>query len=322
MKFYLQKSIEFIDAHISDPLNLDLIADHVGFSKFYLNHMFNIYTGLSIMAYVRKKKLEYALDELKTDKRIVDIALDIGYASERAFSRAIYNAYGHSPNYFRKKEVLKTRRLVIYDLNLSANEERILANFPPGFETVTQNLTAEGIKKMKKYLSDVRYELMDKMVVFSGTMIGNEPEDAIIGLMNQFAKTYDITPLRAFGFDVPVEGSEDVTRFRGYEYWLSVDESMLDKLPSPDATEIEFEGTQIKVKRIPAYRYAALRIEDPMLDPFERIGTGWQYLVSWLEDHEFKAPDFVRCDLANCLEEVKEIGGVTVMDIYVPVDTQ
>ncbi len=322
MKFYLQKAIDFIDDHIRMPLSLDMIADHIGFSKFYLNHMFSVYTGLSIMAYVRKKKLEYALDELKTDKRIIDIALEIGYSSERAFSRAIFNVYGQSPNYFRKKEVLKTRRLVIYDLNLTADEDRILADFPSNFETVTQNMTVEGIRNMKKYLSDVRYEVIDKMVVLSGTMIGAEPEDAIIALMNRLAEVYDIKPHRAFGFDVPVEGNDDVTRLRGYEYWLAVDETIPDKFLSPGATEFEFEGTLIKVKHIPAYRYATLRIEDPMSDPFERIGTGWRYLVSWLEDHEFKEPDFVRCDLANCLEEVKIVEGITVMDIFIPVDTK
>lgn len=55
MKQYLQKAIHYVDEHIDAPLNLDMIAKHVGFSKFYLNHMFSIYTGFSVMAYVRKK---------------------------------------------------------------------------------------------------------------------------------------------------------------------------------------------------------------------------------------------------------------------------
>ncbi|MBF4693506.1 AraC family transcriptional regulator [Fusibacter ferrireducens] len=320
MKFYLQKAVDFIDDHICMPLSLDMIADHIGFSKFYLNHMFSVYTGLSIMAYVRKKKLEYALDELKTDKRIIDIALEIGYSSERAFSRAILNAYGHSPNYFREKEVLKTRRLVIHDLSLTADEAQILANFPSNFEAVTQNMTVKRIRDMKKYLSDVSYEIMDKMTVLSGSMVGDEPEDAIIELMNRLAEAYDIKPNRAFGFDIPVEGNEDVTRLRGYEYWLVIDEPMCCKLSDSGASEFEFEGMNIKIKHIPAYRYATLRIEDPMSDPFERIGTGWRYLMSWLEAHEFKSSDFVRCDLANCLEEVKMVDGTMVMDIFVPVD--
>jgi predicted transcriptional regulator YdeE len=99
---------------------------------------------------------------------------------------------------------------------------------------------------------------------------------------------------------------------------LSVEKEDLEKLPNPE--KFDFEGTEVRVKTIPGYRYATLRIEDPFSNPFERIGTGWQYLVKWLEDHDFKASDFERCHQANCLEEVKEVGGVTVMDIYIPVD--
>jgi AraC-like DNA-binding protein len=91
MKRYLQKVIEYIETHIEDQINLDQIAEHVGFSKYYLNHMFSIYTGLSIMAYVRRKKLEYGLELLKTERRILDIAVAVGYTSERAFSRAVVN---------------------------------------------------------------------------------------------------------------------------------------------------------------------------------------------------------------------------------------
>lgn len=318
MREYLQKAVDFVDGQINQPLNLDQIAGHVGFSKFYLNHMFSIYTGYSVMEYVRRKKLEYAIGELKTNKRVIDIALEVGYSSERAFSRAVVNAYGHSPAYFRTHDILKTRNLVIYDLKLEADEERILSGFPSSFKTVKENIQEKGVKLMKQYLSDVRYETIESLLVLSGTAIGNEPEDAIIDTMNRLAKTYGIEVLRQFGFDSPVEGSEDVTQLRGYEYWLAIDEKILGKLPNPE--RFIFEGTEISIKHIPAYRYASLRIDDPMVDPFERIGSGWQFLVSWLEDHDFKAGDFQRCESANCLEEVTQIGDRLVMDIYIPVD--
>ncbi|MBN2851561.1 MAG: helix-turn-helix transcriptional regulator [Clostridia bacterium] len=319
MKQQLQKAIDFVDEHIDMQLSLDMIARHIGFSKYYFNHMFSIYTGFSVMEYVRKKKLEYALDELRTEKRILDIALEIGYSSERAFSRAIVNEYGYPPTYFRHHDVLKTRRLIIYDLKLKVDEDRILSGFPPAFEKVKQGIEKKGIMKMKQYLSDVHYEVIENMTVISGTAIGSEPEDAIIGIMNRLSKTYGIEVLRTFGFDSPVEGTEDVKKHRGYEYWLSINNEMLKKLP--DAAKFDFEGTEITIKNIPAYRYASIRISDPFGDPFERIGTGWRFLVSWLEDHDFKDTVCTECVNVNCLEEVKTVDGVTVMDIFIPVDT-
>lgn len=318
MKDYLQKAVDFIDTCIENQIGLDHVAEHVGFSKYYLNHMFSIYTGLSIMAYVRRKKLEHGLELLKTERRILDIAVAVGYSSERAFSRAVMNTYGNTPSYFRRNPVAKTRKLNIYDMTLNVDDDRVLSGFPSTFDTVKQNIMEKGIKNMKRYLSDVRYEVIESMVVISGLAIGAEPEDYIIGKMNQLAQHYQLNVLRSFGFDSPVEESTDVTALRGYEFWLSVTKGDLEKLPNPE--KFDFEGTEIIVKIIPGYRYATLRIEDPMSDPFERIGTGWQFLVKWLEDRDFNASDFKRCHEANCLEEVKEVGGVMVMDIYIPVD--
>ncbi len=100
MKTYLQKTINYIDSHLDSPLKLDEISSTTGFSKFYLNHMFSIYTGMSIIEYVRRKKLEYAIELLNTGRRVIDIAMEIGYSSERSFSRALVKEYGHSPRYF------------------------------------------------------------------------------------------------------------------------------------------------------------------------------------------------------------------------------
>ena len=48
MKQLLQKMIDHIDEHISEPLNLDGISWHVGLSKYYLNHMFSLYRQIAV----------------------------------------------------------------------------------------------------------------------------------------------------------------------------------------------------------------------------------------------------------------------------------
>lgn len=170
---------------------------------------------------------------------------------------------------------------------------------------------------MKEYYSDISYDVIDSMIVLSGTAIGSEPETKIITIMNDLAEAYQLRVPRTFGFDIPIDRNDNVTNHRGYEYWLAVDEAELVKLPS--AYSFEFEGVNIYIKQIPSCRYAKLRIEDPFIDPIERIGGGWRRLVGWLEKHDFKDAGIVRCDNAYCLEEVKAINGTIVIDIYVPV---
>lgn len=317
---YLQRAVDYIEEHLEEPVSLDEIANHVGFSKYYLNQMFGIYTGLSLMRYLRKKKLEYGICALQSGQRILDIAMELGYSSERAFSRAITKEYGHSPGYFRTHDVLKTRKLIIYDLKLHQDKERILAGFPPNFEKVKEQLDRKEIRDMKEYLSDVTYEVIEKMTVLSAVVVGKEPEEEVIGLMNRLRENYGISVLRSFGFDSPLEETEDVLEKRGYEYWLSISEEERKKIEEKE--QFLFEGIIITIKEIPSYRYASLRIQDPFSDPFERIGTGWRFLVNWLEDRDFKEPDFTRCNSIHCLEEVKEVEGQMVMDIYIPVDVK
>jgi AraC family transcriptional regulator len=315
---YLQQVVDYITTHLEVSLNLEMIATQVGFSKYYLNHLFKIYTGLSVMEFVRRKKLEAAMLAINSDNKIIDIAYQYGYNSERAFSRAITNAYGHSPKYFKQHRALITRELRIYDLHLKLQPDQLIDNLPDNFEAIKHELSQKGNLDMRQYLSAVHYEVIDAMTVISGTAIGNEPEDKIIQIMEHLIEQYQLPVLRKFGFDSPVDGSSDLRELRGYEYWLAVNDSTIQQHPSLNG--LLFDGITLSIKSIPAYRYATLRISDPFSDPFVRIGTGWQALVSWLQEHDFQASDYQPCLNANCLEEVKQIDDQTVMDIFIPVD--
>ncbi|MCK8058209.1 MULTISPECIES: helix-turn-helix domain-containing protein [unclassified Fusibacter] len=316
MRDYLQTAVDYIEENITEPLNLETIGNHIGFSKYYLNSMFSLYTGMSLIEYTRKRKLVYGINQLKRGMRIIDIAFDLGYSCERSFSRAIKNSFGESPSYYRDNNVPLSRKLNVYDLKLTLDEEKICSYQVPGHEKVEALIRAKGVFAMKSYLSDVRYEKIDRMKVISTTAFGNEPEEEVITRLKKLAQEYHLNVNREFGFDVPVEGSPDMTEFRGYEYWLAVDEKELDKLEGDAFT---YGGGEICVKDIPGYRYATLTIEEPFVDPFERIPGGFRALVSWLETHDFAEEDCKRLEKAHCLEEVLE-GEKTVMNIYIPVD--
>lgn len=339
---YLQATVNYIEASIDsslddfkdygtaskDVLSLEAIEHHIGFSRYYLNAMFSVYTGLSIMAYVRKYKLSNGLIHVKNGQRISDVAYQLGYSSERAFSRAVSEKYGHSPSYFRDSPLPQIHKLKIYNLSLDIDDTMFNDAYPKSQQTIQTRLMEKGVIAMKSYLSDVRYETILPMTVISGVAVGSEPEEQIISLMDRLSETYGITVNRRFGFDSPVEGEQDATQYRGYEYWHVVNAEEIKKLPSEAFT---FEQTDICVKTIPGYRYATLTIDDPFAAPFERIPGGWKALVHWLESHDFK--DFkLRNDAAcegglpqsaNCLEEVlmlDEDPDKTVMRIFIPTD--
>lgn len=168
-----------------------------------------------------------------------------------------------------------------------------------------------------EFISNVNYVALEQMTVISGIKAGDEPENEIILLMKQLAKEFNLSPIRAFGFDSPVGGKESLKVYRGYEYWYSLSKEDLEKLPSKNS--FKYNDTTINIKHIPKMRYATLRIIDPFKDVFGRVPIGWTKLDSWVENHDYKALDFVPVKNGYSLEEVKEINGITVMDIFVPV---
>lgn len=102
-----QKSIEriteYIHAHLKEPLSLELLADMAGFSPYYFSRLFTLYTGVSAMEYVRRRRLACAAEDLCNGSRVLDVAMDYGFESHNGFAKAFRKVYGFSPNEYRSR---------------------------------------------------------------------------------------------------------------------------------------------------------------------------------------------------------------------------
>lgn len=122
MKKVIEQVINYVEDNITKDLSMDIIANEFGYSRYYLHRAFQNYTGMNIMQYVRRRKLYYALVDLHTNLRVIDVAFKYGYNSERAFSRAISAVYGKSPKNLRKTEIPSEAILDDYKLEVSSKE--------------------------------------------------------------------------------------------------------------------------------------------------------------------------------------------------------
>jgi AraC-like DNA-binding protein len=102
-KKQIQDSIDYINNNLCEELKLKDIAQHAYFSEFHFHRIFKKNTGISVMKYVRKKRLENAAQKLEnTDEKINDIALDYQFSTGESFSRAFKKIYKKSPRDYRK----------------------------------------------------------------------------------------------------------------------------------------------------------------------------------------------------------------------------
>lgn len=103
-KNLIDKAIGFIQKNPKDNLSLQSIADNAGFSLTYFDAIFRQYTGYSPVEYSRIYKLtRSALELRRTQKNVLEIALDFGYASPESFTRAFKNFYSITPSEYREK---------------------------------------------------------------------------------------------------------------------------------------------------------------------------------------------------------------------------
>lgn len=99
----IQHSVDYIDEHLMEELDLTVIAAQSGYSLSHFHKVFQATTGFSIKEFVRNKRLARAGRELVyTQRRILDIALDCRFDSQAVFTRAFTSLYGISPGEFRR----------------------------------------------------------------------------------------------------------------------------------------------------------------------------------------------------------------------------
>lgn len=106
----IQKIIAQLDKSIKakddDALSLSKAAQMLGYSEFHFSKKFREVSGMSFRDYLRYRRLAFALKEIRdTDRTILDIALEYGFSSHEAFTRAFKEAYSVSPKDYRKNPV-------------------------------------------------------------------------------------------------------------------------------------------------------------------------------------------------------------------------
>ena len=114
----IQEIVEEIDQCIkernSEALTLRRLAGRLGGSAFHVSRKFREISGMRFRDYLRYRRLAFALKELReTERGILDIALDYGFASHEAFTRAFREAYGLTPSQYRRKPVPVVLRTII-----------------------------------------------------------------------------------------------------------------------------------------------------------------------------------------------------------------
>jgi AraC family transcriptional regulator len=106
------RALFVIERNLHRELSLEQIANSCEVSRFHLAHAFGESTGLSVIEYVRRRRLTEAARALAAGADdILTVALDACYASHEAFSRAFKTQFEKTPEEVRKSQSVDGLRL-------------------------------------------------------------------------------------------------------------------------------------------------------------------------------------------------------------------
>jgi AraC family transcriptional regulator len=100
---WLSVAREIVHERFGEQISLFTIADFVGVHPAHLARLFRKHYRLSVGEYIRRLRLDYALEQLlQSDGKLVEIAQAAGFYDQSHFSHAFKLHSGMTPTEFRK----------------------------------------------------------------------------------------------------------------------------------------------------------------------------------------------------------------------------
>lgn len=108
----MQEITLFIDEHLTEDLSLDVLADHVCLSKYYIAHYFKDNLGVSIHQYITKKRLQSCSEAIAAGSDITRTFDEYGFRDYSSFYRMFRKEYGMSPREYQEAHRMNAVRSV------------------------------------------------------------------------------------------------------------------------------------------------------------------------------------------------------------------
>lgn len=102
----VQKMQDYIEAHLCEEISFGEVAKAAMFSPWYARRLFLEYVGVTPADYIRKLRLRKSALLLRDEqKKILDVALDLGFGSVDGYQRAFKREFGCNPKEYANDPV-------------------------------------------------------------------------------------------------------------------------------------------------------------------------------------------------------------------------
>lgn len=89
--------VHYLDTHLTEELNIELLAEKFYFSRYHMMHRFREETGTTIHSYISDHRLMLARNLIRQGVSATDACFRCGFGSYSSFSRAYGKFFGSTP---------------------------------------------------------------------------------------------------------------------------------------------------------------------------------------------------------------------------------
>lgn len=231
-KTFIVDSITFIDDKLDEPITLKEIAAYAGYSEYHFSRLFRKHIGMSVMEYVKKRRLRKACEEIWKGSRILDVALQYGYQSHSGFAKAFKQEFGFSPALLRAMKMqiqclggITMRYGLMKQTEEHADKETLYKilqdevtkagiHFDESKGRAVYDFACQSYEKIKRYSGD-EYVTHPLHVAIILAQMGAEENVILAGMLCDVLKKKEITEKELHGA-IPEEVAEVVIKLQDF----------------------------------------------------------------------------------------------------------
>ncbi|TCT16992.1 AraC family transcriptional regulator [Natranaerovirga pectinivora] len=103
----MSEIVQYINLNYREYLSLSSVAKHFYISQYYLSRAFKQATGFTFVEYVNSVRIRESQILLReSDKKVIEIAEEVGFGNISHFGRVFKNITGYSPLHYKKMNKL------------------------------------------------------------------------------------------------------------------------------------------------------------------------------------------------------------------------
>ncbi|HZJ99867.1 MAG TPA: AraC family transcriptional regulator [Tissierellaceae bacterium] len=201
----MNKAMRYIEENLMGEIDFGEMSRIACCSEYHFRRMFSFLAGMPLGEYIRRRKLSIAAILLDVDEnKIIDIALQLGYNSPDAFSKAFQAMHGILPSSVKKgNTILKAFPPMTFQLTIKGGNEMeyrivekdafkivglkkritlIFEGVNHQMDSVLQSLTAESIKELKSLCDIEPKGILSVSTNFSERTVEGSELDQYIGV--------------------------------------------------------------------------------------------------------------------------------------------